>query len=378
MRHCVGGPRRQRLGTPESLADRRKVFSLDTPDTRFENACILLVDDEEANIELLRRILAPMGYENLRTTTDPTAVASIVEEEKPDLILLDLMMPGMDGFEVMEKIRDKVPDDVYLPILVLTSDGHRDTRRRALSGGAKDFLTKPLSASEVRLRVRNLLETRFLHRALREQNHFLEERVRERTEDLELARLEILSRLAEAAEYRDDSTGEHTRRVGRMSGAIAAALGLPPSQVKLLRTVAPLHDVGKIGVPDRILLHPSSLSPQDFEVMKTHTLIGGRLLGGSEFPVLETAAEIALSHHERWDGGGYPHGYQGSEIPLSGRIVSVADTYDALRFKRPYKPAWTHQQALAEIEANRGGRYDPEVVDAFRMVVHREGASIEV
>jgi len=351
---------------------------LDTPAARFEEACILLVDDEEANIELLRRILAPMGYENLRTTTDPTAVASLVEEMKPDLIMLDLMMPGMDGFEVMERIRDKVPDDVYLPILVLTSDGHRETRRRALSEGAKDFLTKPLSASEVRLRVRNLLETRFLHRALQEQNHLLEERVRERTQDLELARLEILSRLAEAAEYRDDSTGEHTRRVGRMSAAIASALGLPPSQVKLLRTVAPLHDVGKIGVPDRILLHPSSLSPQDFEVMKTHTLIGGRLLGGSEFPVLETAAEIALSHHERWDGRGYPHGCQGSEIPLSGRIVSVADTYDALRFERPYKPAWTHQRALEEIEAQRGARYDPEVVDAFRMVVHREGASVEV
>jgi putative two-component system response regulator len=339
---------------------------------KFEDARILVVDDEDANIQLLKRILAPAGYHNLTSTTDPTEVFELLEEDEPDLILLDLLMPRMDGFAVMEALRARVPNGTYLPILVLTSDPSQDARRRALSGGAKDFLTKPLSPSEVRLRVKNLLETRFLHQALQDHNYLLEERVRERTSELEGARLEILRRLAEAAEYRDDDTGEHTRRVGRMSARIASVLGLPPSEVELIETVAPLHDVGKIGVPDRILLSPSPLSPEDFEVMKTHTIIGGRLLGGSEFPLLDTAAEIALSHHERWDGAGYPGGFQGSEIPLSGRIVAVADTYDALRHERPYKPAWPREKALEEIEAHRGGQFDPDVVDAFRMIVNRK------
>jgi putative two-component system response regulator len=345
----------------------------DISEARFRDARLLVVDDEPANIKLLERILAPAGFENVRTTTDPFEVVGILEEEAPDLILLDLLMPGLDGFEVMARIQERTPDGGFLPILVLTSDHARETRERALSGGAKDFLTKPLSPAEVRLRVRNLLETRFLHRALQDQNRFLEERVRERTRDLERARLEILRRLAEAAEYRDDCTGEHTRRVGRMSGAIAAALGLGPGEVKLLRTVAPLHDVGKIGVPDRILQLPSVLSPDDFEVMKTHTVIGANLLGGSEFPMLEAAAQIALSHHERWDGAGYPQGFQGEEIPLFGRIVAVADTWDALRHVRPYKLAWSWDAALGEIEAHCGGQFDPDVVDAFRMVVNREG-----
>jgi putative two-component system response regulator len=340
------------------------------------DARILIIDDEPANLQLLRRILEPVGFRNLETTTDPRLASELMHEEEPDLILLDLLMPGMDGFEVMAEIRSGLPEDSYLPVLVLTSDHSRDTRQRALSEGAKDFLTKPLSPYEVRLRVQNLLETRFLHRTLQEHNQLLEARVRERTEDLERARLETLRRLAEAAEFRDDDTGEHTRRVGRMSAAIGAALGLGSDEVTLLRTVAPLHDVGKIGIPDRVLLKPSALSPEDFEVMKTHTVIGERLLGGSEFTVLETAAEVALSHHERWDGGGYPHGFQGSEIPLSGRIVAVADTWDALRHTRPYKPAWTHEEALTEVESQSGGQFDPDVVDAFRTVVHREGAPI--
>jgi putative two-component system response regulator len=279
-------------------------------------------------------------------------------------------MPGLDGFEVMAQVQERTPHGIFLPILVLTSDHARETRERALSSGAKDFLTKPLSPSEVRLRVRNLLETRFLHRALQDQNRCLEERVRERTRDLERARLEILRRLAEAAEYRDDCTGEHTRRVGRMSGAIGAAMGLGSSEVKLLRTVAPLHDVGKIGVPDRILQLPSTLSPNDFEVMKTHTVIGADLLGGSEFPLLEAAAQVALSHHERWDGAGYPNNLRGTEIPLFGRIVAVADTWDALCHTRPYKPAWPREAALDEIQAHRGGQFDPDVVNAFLTVLN--------
>ncbi len=334
-------------------------------DQKLSRARILVVDDDEGNVELLRLVLEPQGYTNLRTTNDPLEAPRIFEEFKPDIVLLDLRMPGMDGFELMEELRRLTPEGTYVPILVLTSDASQDAKRRALAGGAKDFLAKPLSPAEVRLRVRNLLETRFLHVALEAHNRSLEDRVRERTQELEAARLEILYRLARAAEYRDDETGEHTRRVGRVSGQIARALGLPRSEVELIEMVAPLHDVGKIGIPDRILISPARLSEADFEVMKTHTIIGWELLQGSGFSLLETAARIARSHHEHWNGSGYPDGLAGSEIPLEGRIVGLADAFDALTHARPYKRAWSQAEALAEIEANRGQQFDPDVVDAF-------------
>ena len=324
-----------------------------------------MVDDDDGNVELLRLVLEPQGYTNIRTTNDPLEAPRIFEEFKPDLVLLDLRMPGMDGFELMEEFRKLTPGGTYVPILVLTSDASQDAKRRALAGGAKDFLAKPLSPAEVRLRVRNLLETRFLHVALEAHNRSLEDRVRERTQELEAARLEILYRLARAAEYRDDETGEHTRRVGRVSGQIARALDLPRSEVELIEMVAPLHDVGKIGIPDRILISPARLSEADFEVMKTHTIIGWELLQGSGFSLLETAARIARSHHEHWNGSGYPDGLAGNEIPLVGRIVGLADAFDALTHARPYKRAWSEAEALAEIEANRGQQFDPDVVDAF-------------
>lgn len=355
-------------------------------DERILDARILVVDDEEANIQLLRRVLEPAGFRNLVATTDPEAALELLEEQRPDLVLLDLLMPGMDGFEFLDALQDRIPENEYLPVLVLTSDHTSEAKRRALSGGARDFLTKPLSPAEVRLRVRNLLETRMLHRTLHRQNELLEdqnvlleERVRERTSELEDARIDILHRLARAAEYRDDATGEHTRRVARTSAAIAECLGLENDEVELIRMGAPLHDVGKIGVPDRILLSPRGLTPDEFELMKSHTTIGAELLGGSEFPLMEVAARIALSHHEHWDGTGYPHGRSGDDIPLPGRIVAVADTWDALTHARPYKPAWSTEEAWREIEANRGAHFDPDVVDAFReSVLERRsvGASV--
>jgi putative two-component system response regulator len=250
-------------------------------------------------------------------------------------------------------------------VLVLTSDNTRDAKRRALSGGARDYLTKPLSPSEVRARVRNLLETRMLYQELRLHNADLERRVRERTLELEGARLQTLQRLARAAEYRDDVTGQHTRRVGRSAARIAAALGWSPLDVEMIRLAAPLHDVGKIGIPDGILLSDARLSQIQFEVMKTHCVIGADILSGSDVPLLRLAAEIALSHHERWDGQGYPAGLAGEDIPQSGRIVAVADTYDALRHPRPYKEAWSAHQAFEDILAGAGKRFDPGVVEAF-------------
>ena len=334
-------------------------------DTTLRAAQILLVDDHEANVRLLERILLQAGYTNLRRTTDPRQVLPLFSEVQPDLIVLDLHMPHLDGFAVLEQLRPLIPAGTYLPILVLSADITRDAKQRALQMGAKDFLTKPLDQVEVLLRIKNLLETRFLHRALRAQNQQLEQRVRERTRSLEAAQLEILERLARAAEYRDDDTGEHTERVGRIAALLARALGLREAEVELVRRAAPLHDVGKIGIPDEILLKPGKLTASEFAQMQTHTTIGVKILSGSRFPILQLATEIALTHHERWDGSGYPHGLAREAIPLPGRIVAVVDVFDALTHERPYKAAWPVAAAVAELRRQRGRQFDPNVVTAF-------------
>lgn len=343
---------------------------------RLPRARILMVDDEEPNLELLERILEPAGYTNLRYTTDPKVALELCHEWDPDIVLLDLLMPHIDGFAILKALHERdAIDGSYLPVLVMTSDHTQEAKRKALSTGARDFLTKPLSPVEVRLRVRNLLETRFLHLELQERNRHLEDRVVERTAELERARFEILTRLAIAAEYRDDDTGEHTKRVGETSASIARAYGLDNKEVELIRRIAPLHDVGKIAIPDSILLHPGPLDDEQKKVMRSHTRIGGDILGGSGFELLDRAAEIAMTHHERWDGNGYPHGLAGLDIPLSGRIVELADTFDALTHHRPYKRAWSIGEAWAEIERDSGRHFDPEVVSAFGRVLSDAGAS---
>jgi putative two-component system response regulator len=334
-------------------------------DKVLRGAAVLIVDDQEANIRLLEGTLREAGYTNVRSTMDPREVAVLFDEHPPDLVLLDLHMPHMDGFQVMEQLRPHVADGSYLPIVMLTADDAFEAKKRALSVGAKDFLSKPFDLTEVILRIRNLLETRFLHKQLRGQNEVLEAKVLERTRELEEARLETLERLALAAEFRDDATFQHTRRVGTMSARLAAALGLPPEEVEVIRRAAPLHDVGKIGIPDDLLLKPGALSRDEFDHMKSHTWMGATILSGSRFPILQRAEEIARTHHERWDGRGYVEGLKGESIPAAGRIVSVADTFDALTHERPYKTAWPIDQALAEIERQRERQFDPDAVDAF-------------
>jgi putative two-component system response regulator len=335
---------------------------------RVAQACILIVDDEEDNVQVLRRILGAEGYTNIRSTNHPEEVEHLTRELDPDLILLDIVMPRMSGHDVLRQLQQLDRGAMYRPVLVLTSDHSRQAQREAWAGGAKDFLTKPLSPSEVRQRVRNLLETRTLYRMLREHNEDLESRVNARTAELEEARLQILYRLARAAEYRDDDTGQHTKRVGRSAGRIAEALGLDPHEVSRIRMAAPLHDVGKIGIPDSILLSSGKLSAGDFEVMKTHCTIGAHLLSSEDVPLLGLAAEVALSHHEWWDGSGYPAGLSGDSVPLSGRIVAVADTFDALTHSRPYKKAWPADAAFDELTRLSGRAFDAEVVDAFLSV----------
>ena len=336
---------------------------------------ILVVDDESANCLVLDMLLRQGGYKNVYTCRDPREFDGLMARVTPDLVLLDLHMPYRDGFDILQSMRIMENPLDAPPVIVLTADVTMEARRRALSLGARDFLTKPFEHYEVSLRVRNMLQLRTLQRRLSAQNLELEHRVEERTRELkrrndELAatRLEILKRLARAAEYRDDDTGHHTMRVGRICARIAAVLGMDPEWCTEMQEAAPLHDVGKIGIPDSILLKPGKLTPAEWEVMKTHTEIGARILSGSRHSVLQLAEEIARTHHERYDGTGYL-GMIGGNIPISGRIVAIADVFDALLHDRPYKRAWTREEAMREIVSQRGRHFDPEVLDAFLRVV---------
>jgi len=333
-------------------------------DARLATARILIVDDEPANVRLLERILEHAGYQNLVSTLDPRQVLPLFTEAQPDLILLDVHMPHLDGFAVLRQLEPRIAAAGYLPILILTSDVAAETKQRALTMGAKDFLTKPFEQTEVLLRIHNLLLTRFLYQDAQDQNRTLEARVAARTRELEEAQLEILQRLALAAEFRDDETGRHAQRVGLVAAAVAGALDLPAGEVELIRRAAPLHDVGKIGVPDAILRKPGPLTREEFEIMKTHTTVGVQILSGSRSPLLQMAEEIALTHHERWDGKGYA-GLAGQTIPLVGRITALADAFDAMTHDRVYRKALPVQAALDEISAQRGQQFDPHAADAL-------------
>ena len=258
------------------------------------------------------------------------------------------------------------------PILALLGASTLRTRERVLEAGAADVVAGPCSERELRLRVARLLESRAAIRQLEHRARELELTVEKRDAELEDARVQILERLARAAEYRDDETGEHTRRVGALAAALAEGVGMPAEEVTLIERAAPLHDVGKIGVPDGILLKPGRLSQKEMEVMQAHTGIGARMLSGTDIRLLNLAATIAFTHHEHWDGNGYPEGMRGDDIPLPGRLVAVADVFDALTTKRPYKRAWPLEEAVAELEAQRGRHLDPDITDIALSLVLRD------
>lgn len=333
--------------------------------TLFQSSRFLIVDDEPLNIDVLTQILHRWQATNIVSTTVPDETIPLFQAFQPDVLLLDLMMPGMNGFEVMEKLKPHLDPDDFLPVLILTADTTDEAKRGALTRGVSDFLTKPFDAEELLLRIHNVLERRVLHRHLKSRNRILDEQVQVRTQQLAQAEIDTAICLATAAEYRDDDTGQHTQRVGDTAATLAALLGCGEKQVELMRRAAPLHDVGKIGIPDAILLKPGKLTEEEFAFMKTHTTIGAAILSQHHTDLLQLAAEIALTHHERWDGSGYPGRLSGSDIPLVGRIVAVADVFDALTNERPYKAAWPVEQALAEIKAQSGKQFDPQVVETF-------------
>ena len=326
---------------------------------------ILVIDDELANLRLFRRILEREGCCAVHTLSSGHDVERVIEEFNPDLILLDLHMPPPDGFEILQRLGDAIHGPMGIPVLMLTGDATKDSKRTALSLGAREFLSKPFDAAEALLRIGNMIETRFLHRELAIQNVLLETRVSERTSELQQSQNETLERLARASEVRDDETGRHTQRVGELSAAIAWALGLGQRKVELITRAAPLHDVGKLGIPDAILLKPGPLTPEETAMMRTHTTAGARILSGGRSELMQMAEQIALSHHERWDGDGYPHKLRGEEIPIEARIVALADCVDALTHNRPYRESRSMDYVIVEVKRCSGSHFDPAVVNAL-------------
>ncbi|CAK0766989.1 putative two-component system response regulator [Gammaproteobacteria bacterium] len=333
-------------------------------DESIANERILIVDDEPINLKLLGNMLSSQGYQELVIVDDPREVVDLYLTARPDLILLDINMPYLDGYQVMEQLK-KLNDPLLPPIVILTAHYNKEHLLRALAAGARDFVSKPFDRNELLMRVRNLLDAQRVHRLMHDQKNLLEKMVLERTEELCRTRLQVVQWLGRAAEYRDEETGKHILRMSHMSALIAHAAGWSQADHELILHASPMHDIGKIGIPDAILLKPGKFEPREWEIMKTHTTIGGKLLDGDDSDLMHMARDIALTHHEKWDGSGYPHGLVGIAIPQAGRIAALADVFDALTSVRPYKKAWTVEAAVKLIQENRGSHFDPDLVEVF-------------
>jgi len=343
--------------------------------TNTLSARILIVDDKLENVKLLEMMLTYAGYVNVQSTTDPREVSGLCHGTDFDLILLDIRMPHLDGFQVMEQLSENAIGD-YLPVLVLTAQTDMETRLKALEAGARDFITKPFNKTEVLNRISNMLEVRLLYNERTRQKELLETKVRERTielqkrnEELETTRLQIIRRLGRAAEYRDNETGMHVLRMSKSCQCLALAAGLGEEHANLILDASPMHDVGKIGIPDAILLKPGKLEADEWKTMMTHAEIGGDILGDHGTDLMRMAQEIALTHHEKWDGSGYPNGLKGEDIPIEGRISAICDVFDALTSERPYKKAWPIEEATALINEQSGKHFDPKLVRLFNEVL---------
>lgn len=351
-----------------------------------ELAKVMVVDDEPTNIRIVQRLLELAGFSRFVTTVQSPSAIELMRDEQPDIVLLDLMMPRVSGLEILRQVRAD-ENLSTTPIVILTAATDRKTKLEALESGAADFIGKPLDPSELVPRVRNLLAVKTYQNRLKNYSSDLIRAVRQRTAALEASRQDVIHCLARAAEFRDDDTGYHVIRVGKYARLIGEELGMPHRDAVILEQAAQLHDVGKIGIPDAVLLKPGKLTQEEFAVIQkhcaygkhilqpvtgeeerlieSHTELGARILEVGTAPVLELAAKIALTHHEWWDGGGYPLKLSGEDIPLEGRITAVADVFDALSSKRCYKDAFPLDKCFTIMEEERGTHFDPQVLDAF-------------
>ena len=341
-------------------------------DLGIQTAKILIITGREDTGRLIYGMLRLAGYSLTQLATGVGDILSLSATYHPDLIVLDFTTPEMDSFMLLEQLRGEVGTGVPVSVL-LFGELETSAKVRALTLGVKDFLPEPFDHVDVTARVRNLLESRRLYERLTTHSLYMEERFSSRNRELDDTQIEILERLASAVERRDDETGEHARRVGENAALLARELALPQDEVELIRRAAPLHDVGKVAIPDAILLKPDKLTLEEYELMKSHTQIGARLLGGGQAILLNLAEQIALTHHERWDGKGYPMALRKWTIPMPGRIVAVVDTFDAITHDRPYKSSISIYEAVEELQRLKGGQFDPDVVEAFVKVLEREG-----
>lgn len=325
---------------------------------------VLIVDDSPINLTLIKALVQKLGECDPVLHEHPQAALDWCREQLPDLVIVDYMMPDINGQQFIEAFRGLAGAE-EIPVLMVTANDQKEVRYQALQGGANDFLTKPIDRVEFSARVRNMLNLRNGQKFQEDWTRHLATMVDERTQAILAREQELIYRMSRAAEFRDPETGAHIQRMAHYSALIAERLGLDLDQQRLLLESAPLHDVGKIGIPDAILLKPGRLTPEEFEIMKQHARMGFELLKDSGSEILRAGAEIALSHHEKFDGSGYPAGLAGAEIPIFGRIVAVADVFDALTSERPYKEAWKLEDAAAFLQDGRGGHFDPDCVDAL-------------
>lgn len=337
---------------------------------------ILIVDDEEANRDLLEAMTESLGYES-EIAKDGIEALSKVKLDI-DLVLMDVMMPGMDGYEVTRQIRnDQNTND--LPIIMVTALTDKEDRLRAVESGANDFISKPVDKTELKIRTAAILKVKEAQDAVKRHEAELEEKVEQRTKQLRdalnesieaqrethKAQIETINRLVVAAEYKDEDTANHIKRMSHYSRILAISLHLSPGEVETIHLASPMHDVGKMGTPDNILFKPGKHTPEEWEIMKQHATFGGHILNGSSAKLLQAGEIIALSHHEKWDGSGYPKGLAGEDIPLWGRICAVADVFDALTSKRPYKEAFSREKSLKIMKEGRGKHFEPKPLDLF-------------
>ena len=340
--------------------------------SKIHDAAILLVDDDPESLTLLSALLKKDGYHNVTVSLDPLQTFELHHRHQFDAILCDIHMPTMDGFEVLTTLLHSFAEE-FLPFIALSVDNSSDLRNLALASGARDYLVKPFDNTEVLFRLKNLLETTYLHKELAAHNEQLESLVQQRTQQLYNAQIKLIESLGRAAEYRDNETGTHVMRISQTTAILGKALGLSTEELELLSNASPMHDVGKIAIPDNVLLKPGKLDEAEWTTMKTHAALGATILLGQEndSPLLQSAAEIALHHHERWDGSGYPNGLAGEDIPLFARITSVCDVFDALTSRRPYKEPWSVQRALAYVNEQSGHAFDPEIASTFCGIVDK-------